>query len=65
MKKIKKLADLKNLDKSHLINQMLIGTIKGGSSAGTAATLIGPNGTKKADFGTDPVDPPGNDDIWD
>ena len=32
MKKIKKLDDLKNLDKSQLIDQMLIGTIKGGAS---------------------------------
>ena len=38
MKKIKKLDELKNLSKGNLIDQMLIGTIKGGSSCGVTSS---------------------------
>ena len=37
MKKIQNLDELKSLDKADLINEMLVGTIKGGSSCGATS----------------------------
>ena len=49
MKKIQNLNELKNLNKQDLVEEMLKGTIKGGSSC------HGNNGTLMTVFGTDPM----------
>lgn len=44
MKKITNLAELKKMDKAQLLDEMLKGTIKGGSSCGSTPPPPGPFG---------------------
>ena len=54
MKKIKNLEALKNLDKNELVEEMLKGTIRGGSSCANI-----PNTGFIADFNEGPTNMPG------
>ena len=50
MKKITKLSELKKLDKTQLLDEMMKGTIKGGSSCGAILTFSPTSPTTIQDF---------------